>query len=80
MAEQIKLEAGVEIDGTLVKTLAMREPTVGDQIAAQEVKGSPAAQEVALVANLCEIAPADVQRLTLRDYARVQEALRGFTE
>lgn len=80
MATTIKLETGIEIDGTRVKALTMREPTVGDQIAAQEVKGSPAAQEVALVANLCEITPADVQRLTLRDYGRVQEALRGFTE
>lgn len=80
MKTEIKLQTGILIDGVTVKTLAMREPTVGDQIAAQEVKGTPAAQEVALMANLCEITPNDIKAMTLRDYRKVQEALAGFTD
>lgn len=80
MSEKIELETGVDIDGTKVKALTMREPTVADQLAASEVKGSNAQQEITLIANLCEITPDDVKKLTLRDYRKVQEAFAGFTE
>jgi len=75
----VKLGRGVDIDGASVKAITMREPTVADQIAAQEIKGSAAAQEVALIANLAQLAPDDIKRLSLRDYRRLQEALVGFT-
>jgi len=57
--------------------LTLREPTVNDQLVTFDMAGSNGVKEVALVANLAEIAPADVHSLTLRDYARVQRAL-GF--
>lgn len=75
----VTLARGIDIDGATVKAITMREPTVADQIAAQEVKGSAASQEVALIANLAQLAPDDIKRLSLRDYRRVQEALVGFT-
>lgn len=78
--EQIKLENGIDIDGTTVKTLTMREPTVADQLAASEIKGTSAVQEITLIANLCEVSPDDIKKLTLKDYRKVQEAFAGFTE
>lgn len=76
----VSLAKGVDIDGAKVKAITMREPTVADQIAAQEIKGNAAAQEVALIANLAQLAPDDIKRLSLRDYGRLQVALVGFTD
>ena len=75
----IELSRPIEIDGVQVTTLRMREPTVADQLILEDMKGSDAAKEVALVANLCEVTPDDIKRLTLRDYRKVQKAFSGFT-
>lgn len=75
----VKLQRGINVDGATVAAVTMREPTVADQLAAQDGRGSSAEQEVALIANLATLAPSDVKALTLRDYRRVQEALVGFT-
>ena len=75
----IDLSRPIEIDGVQVTTLRMREPTVADQLLLDEMKGSDATKEVTLVANLCEVTPDDVKRLTLRDYRKVQKAFSGFT-
>lgn len=61
-----------------VTALAMREPTVADQLAGQESKDSDARAELNLFANLCELTPDDMKRLPLRDYFRVQAAYSGF--
>lgn len=76
----IVLDRPLMVDGTEVTTVCMREPTVQDQIAASEVKGSPARQEIAMIANLCEITPDMVRQLSLRDYKKLQQAFLGFTE
>ena len=52
---------------------------MADQLILEDMKGSDAAKEVALVANLCEVTPDDIKRLTLRDYRKVQKAFSGFT-
>lgn len=75
----IELSRPIEIDGAQVTTLRMREPTVADQLLLDEMKGSDATKEVTLVANLCEVTPDDIKRLTLRDYRKVQKAFSGFT-
>lgn len=80
MSEKIELKTGIDIDGAKIKTLTMREPTVADQLAASEVKGNSAQQEITLIANLCEITPDDVKKMTLHDYRKVQTAFAGFTE
>jgi len=69
----------VRLRGADQRTITLREPTVGDQLVVAEMRGSDAAKEVALVANLAEIAPDEVHALSLRNYARVQEAL-GFLQ
>lgn len=75
----VEFEVGFKRGDGRVRSVAMREPTVADQIAAERAGKSPAEQEVALVGNLCELAPGEVQSLPLRDYRRLQEALLGFT-
>lgn len=59
------------------RTITMREPTVADQLA---TKGTPEQREIAMVANLCELAPDEVGKLTARNYKRLQQALLGFLD
>lgn len=76
----IKLRRSIDVGGVAVKALRMREPTVNDQLTVQEMKCSEVQQEIHMISNLCDIAPDDVKKLTLRDYRKVQQAFMGFTE
>lgn len=78
--KDIELSRALEIDGTKVTKIRMREPTVADQLAASAIKGDAATQEITMIANLCDITPGDIKKLTLRDYKKLQEAFLGFTE
>lgn len=66
-------DGGVSITLLNGRQIAMREPTVEDQLAV--AKGSDAEREIALVANLCDLTPSEVKSLSLRNYRRVQAAL-----
>lgn len=59
--------------------ITMREPTVKDLRAANRSSKSSEEVELSLIANLCEVAPPELDALTLRNYARVQEAFKLFT-
>ena len=74
----ITLSRPMDIDGAKVAVLRMREPTVGDQLVADESTGSEAAKEITMLSNLCQVAPDDIKRLKLRDYKRAQVAFLGF--
>lgn len=76
----VTLSRPIEIDGANVSALTMREPTVDDQLIAAEVKGSEAIREVAFFANLCTVAPDDIKKLPVRNYARLQAAYAGFID
>lgn len=78
MGKEIKFERGFDRNGATVKTVTMREPTVEDQLTAQETAKSTARAEVMIIANLCECAPAEITSLSLRDYGKLQEAYAGF--
>lgn len=78
MSKTVKLEKGLDIDGATVMEVMMREPTVADQLAAAEIKGSDARKEVNLIANLCELTPDDIGRLSIRDYGKLQDAYADF--
>jgi hypothetical protein len=74
----VKLSRPVKIAGVDVATLRMREVTLGDQLAVQKMAGDEADKEIALLANLCSLAPTDLHVLPMRDYAALQKALRSF--
>ena len=68
----------LKIDGTAVKSLNMREPTVNDQLVARKSGLGDEEAEVNMIANLCELPPDAVRGMTMRQYVRLQEALAGF--
>ncbi|QPB08635.1 tail protein [Burkholderia phage Mica] len=76
----VTLSRPIEVNGAKLAAMTMREPEVGDQLAANEVKGSEDIKEVHFFANLCTIAPEDVRRLKVRDYQRLQLAFANFTD
>jgi hypothetical protein len=58
--------------------LTLRRPKVRDMLASDKTKGSDAEKEIALFANLCEVAPADIESLDMADYQALQKAYQGF--
>lgn len=79
----IELKYPILIDGTRTEVLHMRRPKVRDQILAtkSEMAGkSSAEQEVLLFANLCEVAPRDIEDLDMADYRKIQREYERFLE
>ena len=74
----IALTYPLTLNGSTVAAVRMRRPTVGDMIAADKMKGSDAEKEVAMFANLCTLAPADLAQLDMGDYQKLREAWAGF--
>ncbi|MGO4521110.1 phage tail assembly protein [Dyella sp. 2RAF44] len=75
----ITLAAPATINGEKVTQITMREPTVGDMKRLQKHKGDEAEKEIYGVSSLCEISTEDVEGLSLRNFARVQEAFALFS-
>lgn len=75
---EIVLTYPLEVSGGSVRSLHMRRPTVADMIAADKSKGSDAEKEVAMFANLCTVAPADLLKLDMADYQKLREVWTGF--
>lgn len=76
----IALTKAYTLGGVECRCIGMREPTVADQLAMDHIKGGDAAKEIGFLANLCELTPADIQKLSLRDYKRLQTAIGLFID
>ena len=77
-ALKVELLKGVDVDGETKMSLTLREPSVGDMMAARKTaKSDTAESEVVLIANLAGVPPVVIQKAKLRDYGRLQDAL-GF--
>lgn len=76
----ITLAKPADFGGEQRSVLRMREPSVEDQLAASNVKGSSGAQEIAMIANLCEVTPDDIRALKLRNYSRLQAGVMLFID
>lgn len=58
--------------------LNLRRPKVRDMLAADKAKGTDAEKEIAMFANLCEVAPTDIESLDMADYQALQKAYQDF--
>lgn len=76
----ITLSRPFKTDAGTLDALTMREPTVADSMAADELEGSALQKEVRWFANLCQLAPDDIKRLPMKDYQRLQAAFAVFTD
>lgn len=76
----IELEYPVEVDGVQVSTLAMRRPTVADQLAFEDGKGTEAKKTVNMMAALCDVPPSTIQQLDIIDFQKLAEVMAGFSK
>lgn len=74
----VTLSRPVSVSGAKLAVLRMREPLVRDQKAVNKMDGNNADKESTLFANLCDIAPSDMDELPMKDYARLSEAYTSF--
>lgn len=74
----ITLDYPITINGAQVTRIRLRRPKTRDTLIARKMKGDSAEQEIALIANLSELSPEDVQELDVADYRKVQQALEAF--
>lgn len=75
----VRLRKAVDYKGTRYESVRMREPRVRDQLALAAIKDN-AKQEIAFLANLCEIPPEALHAFTSWDHKTLQMALLDFVE
>lgn len=76
----IKLSRPAKLNGVDQEVVRMREPTVGDTEVISEMAGSDATREIHAIANLCDLAPADLRKLPQRDFNRLQRGYMTFID
>jgi hypothetical protein len=76
----ITLQTPIKIDGEMITSLTMREPTVADQLSVSRYKGNDAEKEIFLLGNLCNLVPHDFEQMTMRDYKKIQQAWLDFLD
>lgn len=77
-ATDIKLSRALETSAGKITTITMREPTVGDQLAAESAASNDGEKEITMFSNLCMLTPEDIKKLPLRDYMRLQAGFAVF--
>ncbi|HGM5433513.1 TPA: phage tail assembly protein [Serratia marcescens] len=65
-------------NGSSLSRVFMREPLVRDRIAFSRMKGNDVENEVAMVADLCDMNVIDVERLTAADFSQLEDMLNDF--
>ncbi len=77
---EIKLQYPITTkDGNKLERLCMRRPKVRDQVLAlKSEKDSEYEAEIAMFANLCDIDPATVMEMDIKDYRKMQDAYSDF--
>jgi len=76
--QTITLDYPVTINGQEVSQLFLRRAKVADQRAMAKNSGTDADKEIAMFANLLNIAPNEVDLLDVKDYQKITEAYQGF--
>lgn len=81
MSVVVELKKPIKVNGVEVNRLALREPTLGDELNCLRQAGDDRAKyELIMFANLVECAPEDLHALTLRDYKALQQAYFRLVE
>lgn len=74
----VTLSRQLDIGGAKVASVRMREPLVRDQKVVNKTEGDDAEKESLLFANLCDLIPADIDEMPIKDYGRLQAAYMSF--
>lgn len=77
---EVTLNTPLDIGGTKVTVIRMREPTVNDQLIMDEREGTEVQLELALISDLCKLTEENLRKLSMRDYKRLQVGFHTFTD
>jgi hypothetical protein len=78
MKTTVSLDYPISHDGLTVSELALRRPTVADNLAVQKLANNDAEREIRLLANLAEVPPDLIHKMDLKDYGKLQTVLASF--
>ncbi len=78
MQENVELQYPINVSGAEISVLRLRRPTVRDRLFSEKASGTEIDKEIRFIANLCDLAPSDIEQLDMADYVNVQEVLAGF--
>uniref|UniRef100_UPI003B42F4FD phage tail assembly protein n=1 Tax=Serratia sp. BNK-4 TaxID=3376141 RepID=UPI003B42F4FD len=72
--KEIKFYSPLTLEnGSQLTSVLMREPLVRDRIEFSRMKGNDLENEVAMIANLCNMNVVDVERLTSADFSQLED-------
>ena len=74
----IKLLYPIRVNGQEISEINLRRPKVRDRLAVEKMSASQGEKEVRFIANLCEMAPNDIEELDMADYNKIQETVTNF--
>jgi hypothetical protein len=77
---EITLDYPIDAGSGRIEKLSLRRPKVKDMTAAARFGKAPEDQETALFAALTGLVPEDFNNMDLLDYAKLQDAFRGFLD
>ena len=75
---KIPLDYPITCAGVQVSELTVRRAKMTDMVAAKKAAASEVESEVLLFANLCQVTPAEIMQLDMKDYKKIQAAFEGF--
>jgi len=74
----VKLDDGLDVDGTLVFSLEVRKPKVKDLLSAERSGKGDSDVNVKFLANLTDLTPDQIGNLSISDYKKLNEVLADF--
>lgn len=74
----VKLSRPLNTTKGEVSELHMREPTVFDKLLHEKQKGGLLEKEIAMIASLCGVEPAELHKLSAYDYSQLGKAVNAF--
>jgi hypothetical protein len=72
----VELIYPIDSEGKSIKSVALRRPTVGDSVGVQQGAGSAPEVEIRLVSVLSGLSIETISKLDMKDYVKIQAALR----
>jgi hypothetical protein len=77
-SKKIEFSREYMFNGELKNHLIMREPTIGDEINAQEMARNENEMQLLMFANLCDISIDELKPIASKDGAKIAEAYQDF--
>jgi len=76
--KEIKFSREYELNGAMSDTIEMREPTINDEINAQETAPSEGMLQLTLFANLCDLSIDELKQISSKDGQKIAEVYNSF--